>query len=629
MKTIKSSVYGLMMVILFVSQRQGFTAGSPDVTILVQPISQSVAAGSTVVLEVVAAAPGSITYEWSHGGRKIGGVTSAILTLTNVQLSDAGDYVATVHGSGKKLDSSVATLTVDGVAIVDVEGPKLNVTEPHGPYSSTVLNQITFSGTASDDTGIADICYHQGSSPWVNLGAATNWAFTAALSPGTNVFQIKSVDIVGNFSSTQQVVVFYSVEQPLNLNIVGSGRVSGGTDGQMLEIGKYYSLRASSSSDAFFDRWDVDGEISTADTLTFFMWSNRTVTATFIGNPFIELQGSYNALFYDELYPVHESSGVVSFKLNDQGRFSGKLIIAGESASFSGKFETDLTASVSVNRKSPNGPITLELQLATGSDALSGTLSGEGFSSTVVGYRNTFDAATNPSTDFAGKYTLTFSGSGDPLDAPEGLGLGVVSVTTAGTVKFKGVMADGVVASQAGSLAANGQWPVYVVLYKGGGSVLGWLTLADDGMNDLTGMMLWTRPAGYSSVFYPLGFANEIEVKGSRYNAPAAGIPAVTPASPIVYLAGGNMVDSITVNALLSTANKVTFPDGAPNKLAVKLSSPSGLISGSFVNTATMRKSAIRGVLLQRQNVGTGFFLGADQSGVFFLGDAGDFPVFP
>lgn len=629
MKRINLPQFVLVAAVLFVTRQQGFSAGSPDVILLEQPVSQSVAAGSTVTFSVVAAAPGSLQYQWSHGGQTIPGARSAVLILTNVSLADAGDYVATVQASGKKLNSSAAVLTVDGVAIVDVEGPKLKVSEPRSPYVIAESEQFTFSGTASDDTEVLDICYQQGAGPWVNLGGSTNWTFNVSLNPGTNVFQIKSVDIVRNFSATQQVVVFYSVAQPISLNVVGSGRVSGVANGQELEIGRYYSLRATAMSDSYFDHWDVDGEISTSDTLTFFMLSNRIVTATFVENPFVGLQGNYNALFYDEVAPVHESSGVLSFKLTDQGRFSGRLVISGETLSFSGQFDGSLTSSVTVNRKSPNGPITLELRLAVNSDALSGNVSGEGFDSAVVGYRNTFNVATNPATNFAGTYTLAFSGSSDPMNAPEGLGFGVVSVTTDGTVKLKGVMADGVVATQPGYLAMNGQFPVYVVLYRGQGSLLGWLTLADDGNNDATGLMLWTRPAGYSSILYPLGFANEIEVKGSRYNVPVAGTPAVTPTGPVVYLSGGNMVDPVTVSTLVSTANKVTFPDGAPNKLAIKLSSSSGLISGNFLNTGTSRKITIRGVLLQRQNIGAGFFPGADQIGIFFLGAAEDFPVFP
>lgn len=629
MKSIQKAVVVMLAILLLGGRQEGVAAGSPDVTVVTQPISQDVPAGATVIFAVVAASPGTITYQWVHAGTIIPNATSATLVLTNVQFADAGDYLVQVHASGKKVDSASANLTVDGVSLFDVVGPKLKVTDPSGVTSRSLVEQITFSGTASDDTGVAGVCYKHGANPWVDLGTGTNWSFDVTLQPGTNVFQIKAADIVGNYSATQRVVVFYSVPLPLNLNVVGAGTVAGATNGQLLELGKNYTLQATPAAGVYFDHWDVDGEVSTNLALTFFMWSNRTVTATFVGNPFVALKGTYTALFYDQVVPVHESSGIMNFKVTDQGLFTGRLIIAGETVPFLGRFDMGLNARVVANRDLPNGPVTVELQLARSSDEVTGSVSGEGFTSSLVGYRSTFHATTNPATEFTGKFTLAFSGGTNGMEAPEGLGYALVSVTSAGVVQLKGVLADGVAATQKRALASNGQWPVYLALYRGGGSVVGWLTIADDGVNDLSGRVLWTRPAGFSTIFYPLGFASEVEVKGSRYTAPETGVPAVALSTPVVYLAGGNLDGPITADVTLDAFNKLTFAAGETNKLALKVTASSGLLSGSFYNSRTLRKSTLRGVLLQRHNLGSGFFLGTNQSGVFFLGAPESFPVFP
>jgi hypothetical protein len=55
---------------------------------------------------------------------------------------------------------------------------------------------------------------------------------------------------------------------------------------------------------------------------------------------------------------------------------------------------------------------------------------------------------------------------------------------------------------------------------------------------------------------------------------------------------------------------------------------PAGTFVGSFLNPDTHRPSPIKGVLLQKQNAGGGFFLGTNQSGAAYFGASGGFPLF-
>lgn len=77
-----------------------------------QPLSQSVPAGATVVLNAAATEAGS--YRWEHNGVPVPGATSDTLMLHNVTLSSAGSYVSVatnVAGATRSNPAMVAVLT--------------------------------------------------------------------------------------------------------------------------------------------------------------------------------------------------------------------------------------------------------------------------------------------------------------------------------------------------------------------------------------------------------------------------------------------------------------------------------------------------------------------------------------
>ncbi|PWU10785.1 MAG: hypothetical protein C5B50_24785 [Verrucomicrobia bacterium] len=86
-------------------------------TITTPPQDQTVTAGHSATFTVVATGTGTLTYSWRKDGQTltdgntISGATTATLTLSGVQLSDAGAYSVVVHGDGDTT-SSAATLTV-------------------------------------------------------------------------------------------------------------------------------------------------------------------------------------------------------------------------------------------------------------------------------------------------------------------------------------------------------------------------------------------------------------------------------------------------------------------------------------------------------------------------------------
>jgi PKD repeat protein len=110
-----------------------------------QPVSQVVTVGSNVTFTVGAAGNPPLRYFWQFNSVPMGGKTNAMLSIPNVQLTNAGnysviitDYVGTVTSV---VTSSVATLTVNPLA------PTANFTAT--PTNGVAPLQVVFTDTSS------------------------------------------------------------------------------------------------------------------------------------------------------------------------------------------------------------------------------------------------------------------------------------------------------------------------------------------------------------------------------------------------------------------------------------------------------------------------------------------------
>jgi hypothetical protein len=181
-------------------------------------------------------------------------------------------------------------------------------------------------------------------------------------------------------------------------------------------------------------------------------------------------------------------------------------------------------------------------------------------------------------------------------------------------VVFAGTLADGTKVAQSASISKSGQWPLYVSLYAGGGSVLGWLQFADNTSNDVSGQLNWIRPPIKTSKLYPGGFSMASAAVGSLYVAPvgrAARVLEITNGMDI--LSGGNLTENSTNAVTLGLSSKVV--NAGSNKLTLTFALPSGLFTGTLVEAGTTRHIPYSGVVLQKANYGSGYFLGTNQSG--------------
>jgi hypothetical protein len=258
--------------------------------------------------------------------------------------------------------------------------------------------------------------------------------------------------------------------------------------------------------------------------------------------------------------------------------------------------------------------------MASGASDLSGFVSNATWTANLAGNRAVFNAQTNPA-PLAGKYTMLISGFPGSATEPNGPGYGTVSVAKNGTVTFSGALGDGTKITQTAQLSQSGQWPLYVSLYHGQGSVVGWITLPAGLSNNLTGNLIWVRPPQANAAAFASGFTVWPTASGSLYLPSGQGTNVLgftTNSTLNIKLDGGDLNSPITGQFVLDSANHVT--NLSSNKLSLSFSSSTGSFRGSMVNPATSKPISFNGVMLQNQTQGEGNFLGGGQSGTVFLG---------
>ena len=131
--------------------------------ITTQPTNQTVIAGGTATFNVAASGTPPLSYQWSFKGTNIAGATNTILTLTNVQLNQAGNYTVQVANTGGSVLSSNAVLTVN------LPVPPTITTQP--------TNQTVFAGnTASFNVAATSTSplFYQWNLNGTNISGATN-----------------------------------------------------------------------------------------------------------------------------------------------------------------------------------------------------------------------------------------------------------------------------------------------------------------------------------------------------------------------------------------------------------------------------------------------------------------------
>ncbi len=174
----------------------GLPIVAPVVT--TQPVSQTVTAGANVTFNVGVSGSASLSYQWQYGGNNISGATGTSLTLTNVQVSNGGNYSVTVTNAGGSTTSSNAALTVNpiivstnGLPLIDVDfGSGTATTEVGFAATGQTTNDFWNFYTRDDGNGgyltfgsLVDLKHADGTTSSAGLtisNAAGSWGTGAA-----------------------------------------------------------------------------------------------------------------------------------------------------------------------------------------------------------------------------------------------------------------------------------------------------------------------------------------------------------------------------------------------------------------------------------------------------------------
>ena len=330
-------------------------------------------------------------------------------------------------------------------------------------------------------------------------------------------------------------------------------------------------------------------------------------------NPYPAIKGTYSGLFYETNVITHESAGAFTLNLGTIGSFTGNLKL-GRSYGLKGYFNADGQSQVTVTRLvGPPLTVNLSIDQTGGSDQVTGTVTDGSWIADLSGDRATFNSLTNPAPQ-AGLYTMVLPGHTNSATNPHGDGYATITVTTAGKIVMRGVLADGTSFSQGSYVSKNGLWPLYVPLYSTRGSVISWITFSNQVNSALSGNLSWIKTAAAGGTRYTSGFTNEAVAEGSTFSAPAPGSRILNFTNAVSQLTGGSLTTGLTNNVILNTNNIFSIVNGGATNLVLKVAT-NGLVTGSFKHPVSGAITQLKGVVLQQQNQANGFFQSTSQSG--------------
>ena len=139
--------------------------------ITTQPTNQTMTEGGNVTFSVTASGTLPLSYQWSFNGTNIAEATNTTLTLTNVQVSQAGNYTVLVTNAYGSILSSNAFLTV-------TPPPEVPVIFGFNPVLGSNGASVTVSGTNFSPVLSNNIVYFGAVQAAVTAASETNMVVT-------------------------------------------------------------------------------------------------------------------------------------------------------------------------------------------------------------------------------------------------------------------------------------------------------------------------------------------------------------------------------------------------------------------------------------------------------------------
>ena len=220
-----------------ISRHATLTVTQPTIPVITnQPSSQTVSPGSTVTLTVGYSGTGPFYFQWRRNGVNLPLETNQLLTLSNVQVSDAGDYSVVVFtdAGAASSDDAVVRVTNATLQFTDAFGAMVNLAGSSGSGTGNNSGATLESGEPQHANKDA------GQSVWISWKPSVNGIATISLAgssfdtllavyTGSSLSVLTPVasddDSAGYFSSAVQFSVTAGTQY--RIAVAGLGTASG------------------------------------------------------------------------------------------------------------------------------------------------------------------------------------------------------------------------------------------------------------------------------------------------------------------------------------------------------------------------------------------------------------------
>jgi sugar lactone lactonase YvrE len=180
--------------------------------------------------------------------------------------------------------------------LIDTNKPFISITNVK---TEMLVSNAAFTvlGRATDNVAVASVNFSLNGNTFSNAVIANAaWNVPVTLVPGTNTFSAYAKDLAGNISATDTVKIFYILSATLTVQTNGMGIITPNDNGDLLQIGKTFSLKATGKDGFKFTDWtgSTNGTFSVltnGPTVTIAMVSNLVLVANLVdtNKPFLSI----------------------------------------------------------------------------------------------------------------------------------------------------------------------------------------------------------------------------------------------------------------------------------------------------------------------------------------------------
>jgi hypothetical protein len=556
-----------------------------------------------------------------------------------------GEQIVYVSGTSALYDTVVNGEEFTDLADVNLSGeldtvnPNVKITKPQAD-ATVDTSTIEVSGTVTDNyfPALVEVSLNGGPFVSATLEDDGTWQLDVTPVPGTNTLIARAEDESGNADTSALRTFVYTPRSLLTVTAEGNapGSVSGSFINRLdfrpaqpatsvqadLLIGKQFTLIATPGENALFDHWTSNAPLTPSQAassrLDFTMTEDLTLTAHFVINPFAPVQGKYSGLL------TSGDSGLTGFligKVAPEGAFSLKAKLGALTLPIKGRFSLDGHFTRQFVFRGVSYSINLTLNVTgIGARTITGTIVGGGTSVTLTADLSPFEKKTHPvPRELVGTFNFLLPPNPNVTDPdyPISIGFGRVTVSSNGTTKFAGKLADGTPVSGGAPLSAENRWPFFSSLYRGlAGSISGWVTFDRSQVDhDLSGTLNWKKPRNSGNAIHPEGFAGQSDLSGVRSDkfTSRLSLAGSNGSSQLILLSPDKdpfpLNISLPFNLRPGRPTTVNAPPGSPiQSITCKVQAKTGLLSGSLVERGAIRK--IQGIVVgSKVNEAGGFVL--------------------